>query len=255
MGELRATATVEAQVKRHLLEVTAREAKRRAEDVKSARDLADLQRRLGGALGRADKAEAKIGALTESLSESRSDLRRKVASLRRTIGTGEERLREIQDAKASSSSASSSATTYTEDEVEEMETVMGDLTAQLAEVKKLRKHDEAEYDRTRQAVAGFRLKYLARRTPRNNLALHSQVQLLTAERDERGPPPLIPLASLVSQVISSTSGGTRPRRWAPSPLFADLITPAMLDTGATSEQINKVTSFVPPSPPLFYLFS
>ena len=161
MGGLRATATVEAQVKRHALEVTAREAKRRAEDVKSARDLADLQRRLGGALGRADKAEAKIGALTEALSESRSDLRRKVASLRRTIGTGEERLREIQDAKASSSSASSSATTYTEDEVEEMETVMGDLTAQLAEVKKLHKHDEAEYDRTRQAVAGFRLKYLA----------------------------------------------------------------------------------------------
>ena len=133
--------------------------------------------------------------------------------------------------------------------------MMGDLTAQLAEVKKLRKHDEAEYDRTRQAVAGFRLKYLARRTPRNNLALHSQVQLLTAERDERGPPPLIPLASLVSQVISSTSGGTRPRRWAPTPLFADLITPAMLDTGATSEQINKVTSFVPPPPsPSLILF-
>ena len=159
--ETRATATVEAHLRRHALEVTAREAKRRAEDVKSARDLADLERRLGGALGRADKAEAKIGALTEALSESRSDLRRKVASLRRTIGTGEERLREIQDAKASSSSASSSATTYTEDEVEEMETVMGDLTAQLAEVNKLRKHDEAKYDRTRQAVAGFRLKYLA----------------------------------------------------------------------------------------------
>ena len=157
--------------------MTAREAKRRAEDVKSARDLADLQRRLGGALGRADKAEAKIGALTESLSESRSDLRRKVASLRRTIGTGEERLREIQDAKASSSSASSSsATTYTEEEVEEMETVMGDLTAQLAEVKKLHKHDEAEYDLTRQAVAGFRLKYLAsseRRISRYNYSHRS----------------------------------------------------------------------------------
>ena len=121
----RATATVEAHLKRHAIEISVREAKRRAEDVKSARDLADLERRLGGALGRADTAEAKIGALTEALSESRSDLRRKVASLRRTIGTGEERLREIQDAKASSSRASSSATTYTEDEVEEMETVMG----------------------------------------------------------------------------------------------------------------------------------
>ena len=36
---------------------------------------------------------------------------------------------------------------------------MGDLTAQLAELSKLRKHDEAEFDRNRQAVAGFRGKY------------------------------------------------------------------------------------------------
>ncbi len=33
---------------------------------------------------------------------------------------------------------------------------MGDLTAQLAELNKLR-NDEAEYDHNRQAVAGFRL--------------------------------------------------------------------------------------------------
>ena len=185
-------------MKRHVAEVKDREARRRAEDEEAAREFAKLEAQLKGAEGRACKAEAQADALADS----RADLRRKVHALQRTIGHGEERLREIQDAKASSSSASSSsATTYTEEEVEEMETVMGDLTAQLAEVKKLHKHDEAEYDRTRQAVAGFRLKYLARRTPRNNLALHSQVQLLTAERDERGPPPLIPLASLLSQVI------------------------------------------------------
>jgi hypothetical protein len=84
----RATATVEAHLKRHAIEISVREAKRRAEDVKSARDLADLHQ-LNGALGRADKAKAKVDALTEALSESRSDLRRKVSSLRRTIGTGE----------------------------------------------------------------------------------------------------------------------------------------------------------------------
>ncbi len=36
---------------------------------------------------------------------------------------------------------------------------MGDLADQLAELSKLRKDDEAEYDRNRQAVAGFRGKY------------------------------------------------------------------------------------------------
>ena len=157
MGGLRATAAVEALMKRHAAEVKDREARRRAEDEEAAREFAELEAQLKGAEGRACKAEAQADALADS----RADLRRKVHALQRSIGHGEERLREIQDAKASSSSASSSATTYTEDEVEEMETVMGDLTAQLAEVKKLRKHDEAEYDRTRQAVAGFRLKYLA----------------------------------------------------------------------------------------------
>jgi hypothetical protein len=36
---------------------------------------------------------------------------------------------------------------------------MGDLTAQLAELTKLRKHDEAEYEHTRQVASGFRDKY------------------------------------------------------------------------------------------------
>jgi hypothetical protein len=66
--ETRATAAVGAHLKRHAAEVTAREAQRCAEDAKST-------------LEWADKTEAKVGALTEALSES-SDLRRKVASLR-----------------------------------------------------------------------------------------------------------------------------------------------------------------------------
>ena len=145
-------------MKRHAAEVKDREARRRAEDEEAAREFANLEAQLKGAEGRACKAEAQADALADS----RADLRRKVHALQRSIGRGEERLREIKDSSVSSLGASSSAMTFTEDEVEEMEeTVMGDLTAQLAEVKKLHKHDEAEYDRTRQAVAGFRLKYLA----------------------------------------------------------------------------------------------
>ena len=103
-----------------------------------------MQAQLEDTEGRANKAEAKVAALADS----RADLRRKVHALQRSIGRGEERLREIEDSRVSSSGASSSAMTFTEDEVEEMEGVMGDLTAQLAELSKLRKDDEAEYDRT-----------------------------------------------------------------------------------------------------------
>ena len=142
-------------MKRHAAEVKDREARRRAEDEEAAREFAELEAQLKDAEGRADKAEAKADALAEV----RADLRRKVKVLNRSISRGEERLREIQETKASSSGASSSATTYTEDEVLEMESIMGDLTAQLAELSKLRKHDEAEFDRNRQAVAGFRGKY------------------------------------------------------------------------------------------------
>ena len=150
MGGLRATAALEALTKRHAAKVKDLEATRRAEDEEVAREFADLVAQLKGAEGRACKAEAKA----DTLAEFRADLRRKVKVLNRPISRGEERLREIQEPKASSSGA------YTEDEVEEMETVMGDLTAQLAELSKLRKDDEAEYDRNQQAVAGVRLKYL-----------------------------------------------------------------------------------------------
>ena len=172
-----------------------------------------MQAQLEDTEGRANKAEAKVAALADS----RADLRRKVHALQRSIGRGEERLREIEDSSVSSSGASSSTITFTEDEVEEMEGVMGDLTAQLAELSKLRKGDEAEYDRNRHAVAGFRGKYreLAEQT-RANILLQAKVQTLQAELDQRAP--------LVPRVCRATHGVTnfdikrdRSQRGAPYP--------------------------------------
>ena len=131
MGELRATAALEAYIKRHAAEVEALEAARRAEDEAQERifkkEMARMQAQLEDTEGRANKAEAKVAALADS----RADLHRKVHALQRSIGRGEERLREIEDSRVSSSGASSSTITFTEDEVEEMEGVMGDLTAHL----------------------------------------------------------------------------------------------------------------------------
>jgi len=213
VGGLRATAALEALTKRHAAKVKDLEATRRAEDEEVAREFADLEAQLKGAEGRACKAEAQADALADS----RADLRRKIHALQRSIGRGEERLREIEDSRVSSSGASSSTITFTEDEVEEMEGVMGDLTAQLAELSKLRKGDEAEYDRNRQAVAGFRGKYreLAEQT-RANILLQAKVQTLQAELDQRAP--------LVTRVCRATHGVTnfdikrdRSQRGAPYP--------------------------------------
>ncbi len=63
MGDLRATAAVEAHTKRHAAKVKDLEAKRRAEDEEVAREFAELEAQLKGAEGRADKAEAKADAL------------------------------------------------------------------------------------------------------------------------------------------------------------------------------------------------
>ena len=180
MGKVTASATIEAHLKRHAADLKARESKRRREDEESARKLAQLQAQLRGEKGRAD-------SLAESLDETKGNLRRNGAALRRAISRGEERHRDIQT-KATSSGASSSGTTYTDDEVEEMEGVMGDLTAQLTELRKTRKDDEAEYDRNRQAVASFRSKYSELADlKRANLALQAEVERVTAERDAREP--------------------------------------------------------------------
>ncbi len=106
VGELRVTAALEAHMKRHAAGVKDREARRRAEDEEAESECAELEQ-LKGTEGRAYKAEAKA----DTLAEFRADLRRKVAALNRSISRGEERLREIQETKASSSGASSSATT------------------------------------------------------------------------------------------------------------------------------------------------
>ena len=75
--------------------------------------------------------------------------------MRHSLARAEERFREIQAAKKTTG-PSSSAITYTEDEAEEMEVIIGDLTKQLYEMRKVRKHDEIEYARNRSAVSQCR---------------------------------------------------------------------------------------------------
>ena len=72
------------------------------------------------------------------------------------LARAEERFREIQAAKETAAGPLSGTITYTEDEAEEMEVVIGDLTKQLYEMRKVRKHDEIEYAQNRYTVSQCR---------------------------------------------------------------------------------------------------
>ncbi len=89
MGEVRATAALEAYLKRHAAEVEAREVRRRAEDEAQERifknEIARMHASLEDTGGRANKAESKAAALADS----GADLCRKVqarAAQHRTRG-------------------------------------------------------------------------------------------------------------------------------------------------------------------------
>ena len=147
---MKATATLQAELKRHAVEGEEREVKRRREDEETAKVVADLEARLEASEERADEAEAKAEALK---TEARWNSKR----LHESLARAQKRLDEIETSKTSG--ASSSTITYSEEEVEEMEGVIGEITKELAELKKTRKHNETEYERNRMAVAHFRAKY------------------------------------------------------------------------------------------------
>jgi len=103
-----------------------REVKRRREDEETAKVVADLEARLEASEERADEAEAKAEALK---TKARLHSNRLFMSLARA----QKRMDEIETSKTTG--ASSSTITYSEEEVEEMEGVIGEITKELAELK------------------------------------------------------------------------------------------------------------------------
>ena len=216
-----------------------RVAKRRREDEETALVLADLQARLEASEERADNAEAKADAL-------KTEARKKSNALQHSLARAEERFRAIQAAKETVAGPSSGAITYTEDEAEEMELVIGELTKELSELRKVRRHDEVEYERNRSAVAQFRSKYseLADlRQTRNKLQAQVEAleKQLETERAERGPGlPLLPGATYKVPLFEMARD--KSKHGAPYPrFFEDVIAIAMLDTGATgADQLDHI---------------
>ena len=127
--------------------------------------------------------------------------------------------------------------TWTEDEVEEFERHIGDLTRELNVLKRDAKSNAAEYARNKAAVANMRDKFAELQAARNQLrAARAEIEDLKAALVEERANPLpgfkVPLFDIRRD--SDKRGAPYCEYWE------DTIAPAMLNTGSTPEQINEI---------------
>ena len=183
-AELEQGAAEIAKLKAELLESSEREAKRLREGEETARRIATLEAEVEKHKGRAREAEAQAAAKAGDLAEARADARRKADTLRHAIARAEERATKMKEAAGSRPSSSSGLAPYTEAEIEEFESTIGDLEAQVRALKKESKADAEEHERLRGAVANFQNKYKELSSARSaKVSLERKVIILEAENE------------------------------------------------------------------------
>ena len=212
-----------------------RDATQRLEVVASTARIAALEAKLArtssSAAGAAAAAVAAIGAAKEDATAARCAVGLSKQSLKRSQGRVE-----ALEAKSRAPS-SSGAMTWTEDEVEEFERHIGELTGELNALKRHVRGNLAEYKRNKFAVANMREKYGELQQARDLLkAARAEIDGLKAALAEAHANPLpgreIPLYDIRRD--SSKRGAPYDR------YFEDTIAPAMLNSGSTPEQINEI---------------
>ena len=127
--------------------------------------------------------------------------------------------------------------TWTEDDVEEFERHIGELTGELNVLKRDARGNLAEYERNKAVVANMREKYGELQQTRDLLkAARAEIDDLKAALAEANANPLpgreVPLYDIRRD--SSKRGAPYDR------YFEDTIAPVMLNTGSTPEQINEI---------------
>ncbi len=241
-AELEQATAENAKLKAELHESREREAKRLREGEETARRIEKLEAEVAKFKGRASEAEARAAAKAEALSEARADARRKADTLQHSLKRAEERAAKMREAAGSRPSSSSGPAPYTEAEIEEFKSTIGDLEAQVRALKKENKADAAELERLSKAVANFGGKYKELSSARAaKETLEHKVAILEAENerlrarfwpDAPGAAQRVPLFDIARD---RTAHGA-----SYDEFFANVIAPAMLDTGASPEQINAI---------------
>jgi hypothetical protein len=199
------------------------------------------------------EAEAEADAANARALAERSrheEARKKVGALKHKLAY---LLRSSEEQAATSPS---DEVTWCTVEVEEFERQIGELTAQVREFKKM----EREYQRNKSAVDNFKDKYAEISSLRSeNRAYQQELARIEAERGRveeevkahmstflPGSTRAVPLYS-----IRKANPGARTSQYFE--YFAGVIRPAMLDTGASPDQINRIlrkqkTFYSPPAP-------
>ena len=212
------------------------------EGEEAARRIEKLEAEVEKFQGRAREAEARAAAKAEALAEARADARRKADTLRHAIARAEERAAKMKEAAGGRPSSSSGPVPYTEAEIEEFESTIGDLEAQVRALEKESKADAAEHERLSRAVSNFGDKYkelssaraAKERLERKVVVLEAENERLRAQfwPDAPGAAQGVPLFDIARD--RTAHGGSYDE------FFANVIAPAMLDTGASPEQINAI---------------
>jgi chromosome segregation ATPase len=264
-AELEKAAAEIAKLKAELLESRERKAKRLREGKETARRIEKLEARVEKLeaevekyQGKASAVEAHATAKARDLVEARAEARRKIDTLQQAIARGEARFAKMKEAAGSRPSTSSGPAPYTEAEIEEFESTFGDLEAKVRILNKESKADAAEIERLSKAVANFGDKHkelfsaraAIERLERKNVILEAENERLRARYwpDAPGAAQGVPLYDIARD---RTVHGSSYNEY-----FGSLIAPAMLDTGASPEQINAIirkmspTSTSPPHLPL-----
>ena len=120
-----------------------------------------------------------------------------------------------------------------------MEGVIAEFTTELRELRGAAKAKEREFERNRGAVANMGSKYVELAELRDTLkVLTTKITSLEAELAVARSNPLPGFEVPLYDIRRDAS-----KRGAPYPrYFEDVIVPAMLNTGATPDQINEIIS-------------
>ena len=242
--QARFKAKRDAELKR-ITEVADRETKAlQAESRRAAesaeRAIAKLESQLEGEAKRAEAAESKCGLVMDKLSTAReaaSKLRRALTSSRRKVEALEEERQRPPP--------SSAVPVYQEEDVEELETIIGHLTARLKEFE----GNEREYARNKKAVANMEEKFRERSVLKEEVK--AKEKIIEDLRKEVEDLRALKVREPRFKIARDLSLPGRPY----DPYFVDVITPALINTEATPDQIctilrkiQQLKTALPPPP-------
>jgi DNA repair exonuclease SbcCD ATPase subunit len=239
-AELEAKAAETEKLVKQLKELEEKEARRAADSARLTKAAEQEMGALRAKLQREREVSQRLEAKADAMTEARRGASLKAELLRKSLKRAQIRMKIVQDKheKASWEPCSSSTTlTWDENDVMELESCIGELNTELAELRQEAKSNAGEYARNKAAVSNFRGKYEELKQLKEQVkAMRAEIDDLKAELEEARAIPTPGRKVPLFDVRRDTT-----KRGAPyPPYFENVIAPAMLNTGATPEQINEI---------------